>query len=378
MKSAVLGSSRFAQVPSDSQFRVALQGDKAVGVPEDPLIVLGLQATLFLADESPNLVKLKVVNGDGTDPLPSQSLATFTDSAKQAENRCVVDAGDSLGRSNGVSFDQQVNHHAGLLSREVHAAHRWAVLREGFTAGGATVASGAVAVATMLAAIGRAVVARHFGLAFPGRLRQNERGYSTRSLASALGFRPTGSLRYSWGNMSQVAPAGFGPASSRSVNRRLLQLDHGATNSSASFPFPPVRPCSGRTHRRLPLVQSGSLRGRDLYTPLFRQAFQSCMDRGHGVGILREIDRGCQSKLISHLKGRHSLVDSGQCTLAGIREPSRYRFESRPDLRECSRDRRWRFLTQCRQGVNRLPESDDSRFQLALFLEGGFKIAAGL
>ncbi len=102
--------------------------------------------------------KLEVVDGHGPDPLPSQVLAAFADSSKQSKNSRVVNSGDPFRAADRVSLDEKVDHHTGLLPRKVHAAQRRAVLREGLAAGRAAVPLSAVAVATVLAAVGRAVV----------------------------------------------------------------------------------------------------------------------------------------------------------------------------------------------------------------------------
>lgn len=223
------------------QLAVALDRDKNVTIAL-VLIVFGPDALLFLADKTPQFVALQIAYWNVDDFRRHNAFALFASKYQKLEDRGVVDAGNTLDTRHAVTFQQKFENRFSVINGGVHPVKRGLVwFGEGLRALTATKALKSVAVLSEALAFGTAVVARHSGLELSSGQVHNGRG-TRKSLALGFGLRLNlaGSSNYLRGLVySWVAPAGFGPASPRSQNRRSVQIElRGHKNSLFTFGFP--------------------------------------------------------------------------------------------------------------------------------------------
>jgi len=149
-----------AQVPSENDFAIPLDGDKA---PRIAAKRIAGDIFLFLAaDESPQLVALDIGDGQIVDSILQKPLALLANENEQGKNRSVMEASHALDGADGASFNKKLNRFGRFLDRCVHATKRRSVIfGEGLRALAAAIALKAVSVVSEFLAAGIAVVTGH-------------------------------------------------------------------------------------------------------------------------------------------------------------------------------------------------------------------------
>jgi len=149
-----------AKVPSQEQFRIALDGGKAVGVS-----VLGIARCIvlfFAEDIAPDFITFHVRDRQVVDSAFQKPLALIPDQGEQGKNCGVVDSGEALDGTDGASFNEKLYDLGRVVQARIHATQRRSVvLGEGLAALLTAEALKAVAVFSKLLAAGIAVVAGH-------------------------------------------------------------------------------------------------------------------------------------------------------------------------------------------------------------------------
>jgi len=155
-----------SQVPGENQFRVAFDGNKAIGV--SALRVARKVSLLFAANKTPQFIALDFGNRDSVNFVFEDAFALFADKSEQAQDRGVMNARNALNGADGAPLDKQLNNSDSLVERRVHVP-KWCGVLFGERLGTlpATEATKPVPMLPKFFAFRTAIVTGHLGLPFP-------------------------------------------------------------------------------------------------------------------------------------------------------------------------------------------------------------------
>lgn len=149
-----------SEMPSQNQFCAPLDCNEAVSISERR--VTAHIALFFAPDEHPNLIALNIGQGNTLNFGFQQPLASISREYQNLHDRVLVDASESLNRTDRATLDQKVDNTFHFLRGRVHSA-QVLVTRIGvcLVALAATIALLAFAGLSKFSAFGLAIMAGH-------------------------------------------------------------------------------------------------------------------------------------------------------------------------------------------------------------------------